>query len=250
MIIENLELSSSLHIEDSSGRKMCETCNRPEKVCWCPSLPNPRIAIMGRVVVLQHPAEEKRNLKTIPMLKLGLQHGMCTIIRGKKFNSNRFHENGISLDPKSTVLLYPGRDSKNIYEAAVELDRPYTIILIDGTWAQANAIYNISPVLHYLTKVTLKIDGFSEYVIRTQPSASCLSSVETAAIALSVLENDDSIKTKLLAPLRTLCDFQLNHGAVVHDNKVTSISEGKFRRKVGRRTEKFLRKLGVEKPPL
>ncbi|KAK2710192.1 hypothetical protein QYM36_013759 [Artemia franciscana] len=98
--------------------------------------------------------------------------------------------------------------------------------------------------------VTLKIDGFSEYVIRTQPSASCLSSVETAAIALSVLENDDSIKAKLLAPLRTLCDFQLNHGAVVHDNKVTLISEGKFRRKVGRRTEKFLRKLGVEKPPL
>lgn len=68
----------------------------------------------------------------------------------------------------------------------------------------------------------LKSDSPSNYVIRTQPTEVSLSTVETAAVALSFLEDEASIYNSLTAPLKALCQFQLQYGAVSHHRLVST----------------------------
>ena len=104
----------------------------------------------------------------------------------------------------------------------------------------------------FILQVQLEHDHISEYVIRTQPNSKSLCTIEAIALSLSVLENNNEIAEVsglnqiflfcfcfcfvcfffvfcfhfcvfhlqvLIRPLRALCKFQLDHGAVVHSNK-------------------------------
>jgi DTW domain-containing protein YfiP len=68
-------------------------------------------------------------------------------------------------------------------------------------------------------KVKLTVPAISSYVIRTQPTDNCLSTVESVALALSLLEGNPDIHKIFVRPLQALCDIQLEHGAVVHQSK-------------------------------
>lgn len=103
---------------------------------------------------------------------------------------------------------------------SIPKDKSYNIVIIDGTWSQARSIYHNSELLQNLRKVELKSDSPSNYVIRTQPTEVSLSTVETAAVALSFLEEEASIYNSLTAPLKALCQFQLQYGAVSHHRLV------------------------------
>ena len=59
----------------------------------------------------------------------------------------------------------------------------------------------------------------SEYVVRTQPSVGCLSTLEAGAHCLALLEDRPDIIDPLLAPLVAMCSVQINHGAVVHESR-------------------------------
>ncbi|KPJ09891.1 40S ribosomal protein S15 [Papilio machaon] len=134
-------------------RDLCVNCRRPMVVCWCSALPPQRLNPRSNVILLQHPAEEKRCLRTAPMLQL-------------------------------------------------------------GTWPQAKAIYASSPLLHNIKQVKLVTNNSSSYIIRTQPTEGCLSTLETAAEALSQLENNSIYSEQLIQPLHMLCKYQLENGAV------------------------------------
>lgn len=58
---------------------------------------------------------------------------------------------------------------------------------------------------------------------------------------MSIMEEDKSIVEKLVKPLKALCTFQLKYGAVEHQDKVTLLELGQYRKPVGKRTMKFLR---------
>ena len=77
-------------------------------------------------------------------------------------------------------------------------------------------------------------------MIRTQPTEESLSTVETAALALSYLENDPTIYQQLNKPLKALCEFQLNHGAVRHFSKEYMILNGIYKKQI---TQKIKKKL-------
>lgn len=67
------------------------------------------------------------------------------------------------------------------------------------------AIYHSSPALRLLRACKLIGMPTSQYVIRTQPTEGCLSTLETGANALSILEGDPELRDKLLSPLHYLC---------------------------------------------
>ncbi|CAD6995681.1 unnamed protein product [Ceratitis capitata] len=238
-----------IRIDPPERRDKCDKCKRPVVVCWCRSLPNPPLNIKSSIVILQHPAEEKRTLRTALMLQLGLEPGKCIVYKGKRFPSSK---NLAELEPvlnsPNSLLLYPSKDSVPIecvntqsvsmgdlsFESA-----SFTLVLIDGTWPQAKAIYASSPMLHRMRQVKLIAAGNSDYIIRTQPTEGCLSTLETAAQALSILERRTELRQLLIRPLHTLC-VQIDNGAVEHQSKEFRIKNQQYPKQIGKRLNRLL----------
>ncbi|KAG5189893.1 DTW domain-containing protein [Tribonema minus] len=71
----------------------------------------------------------------------------------------------------------------------------HTLILIDGTWAQAKKIVKTTPWLSVLcTPVQFRDGGSSTYTIRREPMPHCLSTLESIAYSLEVLEATDQAR--------------------------------------------------------
>jgi len=154
--MEELSQLSDEVISNDKKRLSCEKCRRPQRVCWCSYLPERPIKIRGKIIILQHPGEEKRNLKTAPMLFNGLESGCCVIYLGKKFPTWKHEGLAELLDEPNTFVLFPGANSKCL-KHIVKNSSPedcYNLVLIDGTWSQAKSMYFHSPRLHNLPQVS------------------------------------------------------------------------------------------------
>ncbi|XP_055635113.1 tRNA-uridine aminocarboxypropyltransferase 2 [Toxorhynchites rutilus septentrionalis] len=230
---------SNIPADPPRMRDICRKCERPVPVCWCSALPPQPLVPKSRIILLQHPAEEKRALRTAPMLSVGLAPGKCLIYKGKKFPKFDSELEAILADEKS-LLLYPSINSIPIEQLDLS-QGPFNLVLIDGTWPQAKAIYTSSSILHGMRQAKLVRSGNSNYIIRTQPTDGCLSTLETAVEALSILEQDDSYKEQLLRPLHALCQFQLNNGAVTHQSKEFLIKHNQYPKLIGKRLNRLLR---------
>ncbi|RZC32850.1 DTW domain containing protein [Asbolus verrucosus] len=239
MLEETLLDFANIPAEPVDVRSTCSKCERPTSVCWCGSLPQPRLCPRSRIVLLQHPAEEKRCLRTAPMLYFGLREGKCLVYKGKHF-PGRHNDLENILKESNTILLYPSPkavDLKCLLQNNTNIS--FNLVIIDGTWPQAKSIFASNPILHNVKQVKLVTNTVSNYIIRTQPTEGCLSTLETASEALEMLENDESYR-KLLQPLKTLCEFQLQNGAVSHQSKEFLIKNNKYPKLIGKRLNKVL----------
>lgn len=173
------------------------------------------------------------------MLQLGLAENKCLIYKGKKFPQPRHEALEYILNQPNTVLLYPSKIAIDIRDLESN-NESYYLVLIDGTWPQAKAIYASSPILHKMKQVKLITSGISSYIIRTQPTEGCLSTLETAAEALSQLEKDPKYREQLVQPLHVLCQYQLDNGAVTHQSKEFLIKSKTYPKLIGKRLSKLL----------
>ncbi|XP_072137538.1 tRNA-uridine aminocarboxypropyltransferase 2 isoform X2 [Mobula birostris] len=137
-----LQELSELPVEGAGKRPTCSRCSRPQKVCLCPFLPVHPLNVSTCLYIVQHPAEESRVLRTVPLLAACLPADKCKVFIGRRFNEDRHPELAAVCQSISTLVLYPGPEANNLEE--LELDpslSPYNIIIIDGTWSQAKTMF-------------------------------------------------------------------------------------------------------------
>ncbi|XP_023053198.1 DTW domain-containing protein 2 isoform X1 [Piliocolobus tephrosceles] len=238
-----------LPVEPTKRRPECSRCSRPQKVCLCPFLPAHPLHISTHLYIIQHPAEENKVLRTVPLLAACLPQDKCKVKIGRRFSEERDPELSTVCRKSGTLILYPGAEAANLEEFILDSPvYPSTIIIIDGTWSQAKDIFYKNSLFRHpkqqedfhlqarkraLTRtvtmqVQLKTSISSQYVIRMQPTNRCLSTLECAAVALSILEKNNYIQETLLRPLQALCSFQLQHGAQIRLSKEHLLKNGLY----------------------
>ncbi|CAL9682297.1 unnamed protein product [Knipowitschia caucasica] len=231
-----------LPVETEDRRPTCLRCRRPVKVCLCPFLPQQPLDVSTSLYIVQHPNEESRVLRTVPLLAACLPQSKCNVIVGRRFGEERYPDLAAICQDSKTLILYPGPNAQNLEELDEEkINTPHNLILIDGTWSQAKNMFLKNSMFHLPKQVQLNRVRSSQYVIRTQPSNICLSTLECAAITLSILERNDNIQEVLLRPLRALCSFQLQHGAQIHHSKEHLLKTGLYDKPMPKNKRKIKR---------
>ncbi|XP_064355813.1 tRNA-uridine aminocarboxypropyltransferase 2 isoform X1 [Dromaius novaehollandiae] len=239
-----------LPVERCERRPECSRCGRPQKVCLCPFLPVHPLKVSTCLYIIQHPAEESRVLRTVPLLVACLPPDKCKVLIGRRFSEDsilqchlyfRYPELATVCRNPNTLILYPGAEATNLEEIALMPSSPSVMIIIDGTWSQAKDIFYKNSLFRLPKQVQLKTNISSQYVIRTQPTNTCLSTLECAAVALTIMEKNKSIQETILRPLQALCSFQLQHGAQIHHSKEHLLKNGMYDKPMPKNKRKLRR---------
>ncbi len=125
-------------------------------------------------------------------------------------------------DPQNfAVLLYPGEHARNLSTgdlAAAELGgRRLVVFLLDSTWRGARKMLKLSPSLQRLARIMFTPSAPSRYVIKQQPQAGCLSTLEATHELLVALERTGldhyPLPTQLLGIFQRMQEFQIRCAA-------------------------------------
>jgi DTW domain-containing protein YfiP len=161
------------------------------------------------VLVLQHPRERDKAIGTARMASLCLPRSEVAV--GVDFSSDATVQRWLNDPEQPAILLYPGKHAIDLREAPPT--RPVTLVVIDGTWHQARALFRKNPALAALPCYAFAPERPSEYRIRREPRADYVSTIEALALALGALEGDDARFEALLAPFRAMVDKQLSYAS-------------------------------------
>ncbi|MBN8548609.1 MAG: DTW domain-containing protein [Deltaproteobacteria bacterium] len=195
---------------------VCETCLKPQALCVC-SIVEP-IETKTKVLILQHPQEPDKQLGSVPILKLALPNSVLKV--GLSWR-NLAHALGTEADPKEWMVLYLGSSKakptgsgplilvdKNgeVPEGMdTSLKNIKGIVVLDGTWSQAKTLWWRNAWLLKLRRAVLAPERPSLYGrLRKEPRRESVSTLESTALALGVLEKNSEIFPKLTAPFKEL----------------------------------------------
>lgn len=174
---------------------MCARCRRPQSVCYCAALPT--LDTATRIVILQHPREKEKPIGTARMASLCLPRAELHV--GMRWDASVLGEN--------PILLYPGPGAKNILTDPPR--GPVTLVVVDGTWAQAKTLVRDNPALQALPRYAFEAPEPTIYRIRKEPKVEYCSTLEAMMHVLGVLEGDAEKFRALLAPMNAMIEAQL-----------------------------------------
>lgn len=230
------------------SREYCSGCNRPHIQCLCDHIPQEKIVLETEVLVLQHPVEFRRKtVSTVPLLKLTLDK--CNVMVGRSFDTQLEAviddackrgllplllfpaEDAITLeDSDASSRLNQLKQEMHVDKSLQDPNSKYLLIIVDGTWTQAKRMVRYSPILvekcHPIQ--FMGTDDRSIYdSIRKQPESFCLSTLESCARTLQLLEADSTnmhiAVNHLHASLRALVKTQMAQEQVSLENSPESI---------------------------
>ncbi len=189
---------------------------RPSVTCVCDCI-NP-LQTQTRFVILMHPKEYKKEKNgTGHMTKLQLENS--EIIVGVDFTHNKRVNEILNDENCESFLLYPGADSFNLSvreksETHTFLGtKPYLFIL-DGTWPCARKMLKLSKNLQQLQRVSFDNTITSKFLIKQQPEALCLSTIESVFTVLNLLNASgfEQCNTKdFLVPFEKMISSQIDY---------------------------------------
>ena len=231
---------------------MCYRCFWPQPLCWCGSITP--METRTRFVFLMHPKEFKdEKAATGRLTHLCLTNSEVRM--GIEFDAHDDVQ-ALIRDPQNfPVLLYPGREaidlsaegrarplgapsgdepfqpspgepsgpalpvgSPAVVALAEQLrDRRLVVFILDATWALGRKMLRLSPSLQRLPRIMFTPTAPSRYVIKQQPHAGCLSTLEATHELLVALEraglDDYALPEQLLGLFARMQEFQMRCAA-------------------------------------
>jgi DTW domain-containing protein YfiP len=191
---------------NAEPRAMCAACARPRSVCLCSELVP--VTTRTRVVILQHPRESIVPINTARLAELALPNSERHV--GVEFSELPRLRELLADTSAPPILLFPGPAAKDL--ALEPPSGPVTLVVIDGTWWQAQKLLKRNPELARLPRYALAPAAPSRYRIRREPAAHCVSTVEAIVQALGALEGGTDV-TPLLKPFEAMVEHQLRFAA-------------------------------------
>lgn len=227
-------MHSPSHTAPSATRPLgspsrCPQCEKTPSLCLCDWLEQmlekggPRLPTRIQVLILQHPQEPKEPLSTAKLSNLCIPNSTLKI--GLSWPNLKkalgVSDNGVEIRPSDWAVLYLGSGIKGELSPrqkeapllfatgkGTPLDSPPKIrglIVLDGTWSQAKALWWRNPWLLKLNRILLNPKQVSLYRhLRKEPRKECLSSIEALALTLSELGEDPKMSQNLIAAFQEL----------------------------------------------
>lgn len=192
---------------------VCPHCQKPVPLCICDSIESIKSRIS--LLILQHPQEQDRALGTARLTALHFENAVLKI--GLSWPSLSKALGRQVADPSRWAVLYLG----SAKVADLETDRDIVainrkgevednqrgilkdiegIVLLDGTWSQAKALWWRNAWMLKCQRVILGPAQPSRYgKLRKEPRRDGLSTIEAAAMLLASLERRPEIAETLTA---------------------------------------------------
>jgi DTW domain-containing protein len=204
-------------------RVTCYRCFWPQTLCWCGSIEP--METQTRFAFLMHPKEFKQEkAATGRLTHLCLRRS--EVHMGIGFDDHDSVQALIADPAYYPVLLYPGREATNLSDVgtagpASQLEalrvrlggRQLLVLLLDATWALGRKMLKLSPSLQRLPRIMFTPSAPSRYVIKQQPHAGCLSTLEATHELLVALERAGldryPLPQQLLGLFQRMQDFQV-----------------------------------------
>ena len=191
----------------------CPRCLKPRALCICDSVAP--IENHLSLLILQHPQEQDRALGTA---RLTTQHFRDATLRvGLSWPSLSKALGQPVADPSRWAILYLGSAKVSDLDTDAEIvaltrkgeiaERQRAIfeslegvILLDGTWSQAKALWWRNPWMLKCQRVILGPKRPSRYgALRREPRRDGLSTIEAAAMLIARLEKRPDVEARLTA---------------------------------------------------
>lgn len=194
---------------------MCPVCLKPLPLCICDRIT--ALAAKHEVLILQHPQEQDRDLGTAQLVKLSLPK-RAKVAVGLSWRSLA-HAVGREVDKSQWGVLHLGQLPRPLTPAEktepivvlsksgerLEAESLYGIIVLDGSWSQAKALWWRNAWLLKLPRVMLHPKTPSLYgKMRKEPRPECLSTLEAVAETLTALGEPKETADTLKRLFRTL----------------------------------------------
>ena len=171
------------------GRAMCYRCFWPKAHCWCASVVP--IRTRTRFVILMHPKEFKQEKAATGRLT-HLCLADSEIHMALECDAHPAVQHVLADPTALPVLLYPGEGARNLSRGDLTAGdlagRRLVVFVLDATWSGARKMLKLSPGLQQLPRVVFTASQPSRYVIKRQPQAGCLSTLEAVHETLGALE--------------------------------------------------------------
>jgi DTW domain-containing protein len=119
------------------------------------------------------------------------------------------------------VVLYPGRGARDLSKGELHAadfgGRRLVVFLLDATWRLVRGMWRLTPSLHALPRIMFSQAAPSRYVIKRQPEAGCLSTLEATHELLLALDRSGldhyAQPDQLLGLFQRMQEFQLRCAA-------------------------------------
>jgi DTW domain-containing protein len=164
----------------------------------------PRVKNRTPIVIVQHKRESRHPIGTVRIADLGLENCSVRVVPASARSGSELP----AWLPSGAGLLYPGPEAQAL-EPLPAAARPSSLVVIDGTWHQARALFRDHAWLRELPRYRLTPTEAARYRIRREPRPSYRSTIEAIVAALEILEPELAEVRGLITAFDELIDDQI-----------------------------------------